>query len=37
VALEKGEVENIELRTTNIEIKEFLGSGEFDLIFIEKS
>ena len=38
VVLEKDEVENIKLKTTNtVEIKEFIGSEEFDPIFIEKS
>jgi DNA end-binding protein Ku len=38
VVLEKEEVENIKLKTTNtVEIKEFIGSEEFDPIFIEKS
>ena len=38
VVLEKEEVENIKLKTTNtVEIKEFIGPEEFDPIFIEKS
>src|SRR5215207_4179669 len=38
VVLEKEEVENIKLNTTNtVEIKEFIGSEGFDPIFIEKS
>src|ERR671910_1477022 len=38
MVLEKEEVENIKLKTTNtVEIKEFIGSEEFDPIFIEKS
>jgi DNA end-binding protein Ku len=38
VVLEKGEIENIKLKTTNtIDIKEFINSEEFDPLFIEKS
>jgi DNA end-binding protein Ku len=38
VVLEKEEIENIKLKTTNtIEIKEFIDSEDFDPIFIEKS
>ena len=38
VVLEKEEIENIKLKTTNtIEIKEFINSEEFDPLFIEKS
>ena len=38
VILEKEEIENIKLKTTNtIEIKEFINSEEFDPLFIEKS
>src|SRR5919112_243860 len=38
VVLEKEELDNIKLKTTNtVEIKEFIGSEEFDPIFIEKS
>jgi DNA end-binding protein Ku len=38
VILEKEEIEDIKLKTTNtIEIKEFINSEEFDPLFIEKS
>jgi DNA end-binding protein Ku len=38
VVLEKEEIENIKLKTTNtVEVKEFIDSGEFDPIFIEKN
>ena len=38
VVIEKEEIENIKLKTTNtIEIKEFIISEEFDPLFIEKS
>jgi DNA end-binding protein Ku len=38
VVLEKEEIDKIKLKTTNtIEVKEFIGSEEFDPIFIEKS
>ncbi|HEU4445078.1 MAG TPA: Ku protein [Nitrososphaeraceae archaeon] len=38
VVLEKQEIENIMLKTTNtIEVKEFIRSDEFDPIFIEKN
>jgi DNA end-binding protein Ku len=38
VVLEKEEVDNIKLKTTNtIEVKEFIDSEEFDPIFIEKN
>src|SRR5215208_4165498 len=38
VLIEKEEIENIKLKTTNtIEIKEFINSEEFDPLFIEKS
>jgi DNA end-binding protein Ku len=38
VVLEKEEIENIELKTTNtIEVKEFIDLEEFDPIFIEKN
>jgi DNA end-binding protein Ku len=38
VVLEKEEIENIKLKTTNtIEIKEFINSEEFDPLFIEKN
>jgi DNA end-binding protein Ku len=38
VALEKDEIENIKLKTTNtVEVKEFIDSEEFDPIFIEKN
>ena len=38
VVIEKEEIENIKLKTTNtIEIKEFINSEEFDPLFIEKS
>jgi DNA end-binding protein Ku len=38
VVLEKEEIENIKLKTTNtVEVKEFIKSGEFDPIFIEKN
>ena len=38
VVLEKEEIENIKLKTTNtIEVKEFIKSEEFDPIFIEKN
>jgi DNA end-binding protein Ku len=38
VVLEKEEIENIKLKTTNtVEIKEFIESEEFDPIFIEKN
>ena len=38
VVLEKEEIENIKLKTTNtIEIKEFINSEELDPLFIEKS
>src|SRR5215216_2737144 len=38
VVLEKEEIENIKLKTTNIiEVKEFIDSEEFDPIFIEKN
>jgi DNA end-binding protein Ku len=38
VVLEKQELENIKLKTTNtVEVKEFIGSEEFDPIFIEKN
>src|ERR671924_1450387 len=38
VVLEKEEIENIKLKTTNtIEVKEFIESKEFDPIFIEKN
>ncbi len=38
VVLEKDEIENIKLKTTNtIEVKEFIDSEEFDPIFIEKN
>src|SRR5215216_7133141 len=38
VIIEKEELENIKLKTTNtIEIKEFINSEEFDPLFVEKS
>jgi DNA end-binding protein Ku len=38
VVLEKEEMENIKLKTTNtVEVKEFIDSKEFDPIFIEKN
>ncbi len=38
VVLEKEEIENIKLKTTNtVEVKEFIDLEEFDPIFIEKS
>jgi DNA end-binding protein Ku len=38
VLIEKEEIENIKIKTTNtIEIKEFINSEEFDPLFIEKS
>jgi DNA end-binding protein Ku len=38
VVLERQEIENIKLRTTNtVEVKEFIDSEEFDPIFIEKN
>jgi len=38
VLIEKEEIENIKLKTTNtIDIKEFINSEEFDPLFIEKS
>jgi DNA end-binding protein Ku len=38
VVLEKEEIENIKLKTTNtVEVKEFINSEEFDPIFIEKN
>ncbi len=38
VVLEKEEIENIKLKTTNtVELKEFIESEEFDPIFIEKN
>lgn len=38
VLIEKEEIENIKLKTTNaIEIKEFINSEDFDPLFIEKS
>src|ERR687895_9842 len=38
VVIEKEDIENIKLKTTNtIEIKEFINSEEFDPLFIEKS
>jgi DNA end-binding protein Ku len=38
VVIEKEEIENIKLKTTNtIEIKEFINSEEFDPLFTEKS
>jgi DNA end-binding protein Ku len=38
VLIEKEEIENIKLKTTNtIEIKEFINSEEFDPLFTEKS
>jgi DNA end-binding protein Ku len=38
VILEKEEIENIKLKTTNtVEVKEFIKSEEFDPIFIEKN
>jgi DNA end-binding protein Ku len=38
VVLEKEEIENIKLKTTNtVEVKEFIQSDEFDPIFIEKN
>src|SRR5918995_2584600 len=38
VVLEKKEIENIKLKTTNtVEVKEFIESEEFDPIFIEKN
>ncbi len=38
VVLEKGEIENIKLKTTNtLEIKEFINSKEFDPLYVEKS
>jgi DNA end-binding protein Ku len=38
VVLEKEEIENIKLKTTNtIEVKEFVEVEEFDPIFIEKN
>ncbi|HEX5979186.1 MAG TPA: Ku protein, partial [Nitrososphaeraceae archaeon] len=38
VVLEKEEIANIKLKTTNtIEVKEFIESEEFDPIFIEKN
>ncbi len=38
VVLEKDEIENIKLKTTNtVEVKEFIKSEEFDYIFIEKN
>ena len=38
VVLEKEEIENIKLKSTNtIEVKEFIDAEEFDAIFIEKN
>ena len=38
VLIEKEEIENIKLKTTNsIEIKEFINSEEFDPLFVERS
>src|SRR5918995_4078145 len=38
IVIEKEEIENIKIKTTNtIEIKEFINSEEFDPLFIEKS
>jgi DNA end-binding protein Ku len=38
VVLEKEEIENIKLKTTNtVEVKEFIEADEFDPIFIEKN
>jgi DNA end-binding protein Ku len=38
VVIEKEEIENIKLKTTNtVEVKEFIKSEEFDPIFIEKN
>src|ERR687898_2527650 len=38
VVLEKEEIENIKLKTTNtVEVKEFIDSEDFDPIFIEKN
>src|SRR5215216_6278459 len=38
IVIEKEEIENIKLKTTNtIEVKEFIDSEDFDPIFIEKS
>src|SRR5918996_1087206 len=38
VVLEKEEIENIKLKTTNtIEVKEFIDSEDFDPLFIEKN
>jgi DNA end-binding protein Ku len=38
VVIEKEDIENIKLKTTNtIEIKEFINSDEFDPLFVEKS
>jgi DNA end-binding protein Ku len=38
VIIEKEEIENIKLKTTNaIEIKEFINSEEFDPLFVERS
>jgi DNA end-binding protein Ku len=38
VVLEKDEIENIKLKSTNtIEVKEFIDAEEFDAIFIEKN
>jgi DNA end-binding protein Ku len=38
IVLEKEEIENIKLKTTNtVEVKEFIKSEEFDPIFIEKN
>jgi DNA end-binding protein Ku len=38
VVLEKEEIENIKLKTTNtVEVREFIESDEFDPIFIEKN
>jgi DNA end-binding protein Ku len=38
VVIEKEEIENIKLKTTNsIEIKEFINSEEFDPLFVERS
>jgi DNA end-binding protein Ku len=38
VVLEKDEIENIKLKSTNtIEVKEFINAEEFDAIFIEKN
>jgi DNA end-binding protein Ku len=38
VVLDKEEIENIKLKTTNtVEVKEFINSEEFDPIFIEKN